>query len=77
MALWAVLLLEYWKRKNATLAYRWDCSDYEDIEVSELGWVASDEGRTPVEHSSLSGEASTPVCCNGPHDSPEPHHGGR
>ncbi|XP_041487790.1 anoctamin-7-like [Microtus oregoni] len=32
MALWAVLFLEYWKRKNATLAYRWDCSDYEDIE---------------------------------------------
>lgn len=44
MALWAVLLLEYWKRKNATLAYRWDCSDYEDIEVSELGWVASVKG---------------------------------
>ncbi|KAL6036764.1 hypothetical protein STEG23_014998 [Scotinomys teguina] len=34
MALWAVLLLEYWKRKSATLAYRWDCSDYEDIEVA-------------------------------------------
>ncbi|XP_045701803.1 anoctamin-7 isoform X3 [Phyllostomus hastatus] len=32
MALWAVLLLEYWKRKSATLAYRWGCSDYEDIE---------------------------------------------
>uniref|UniRef100_G1RU35 Anoctamin n=1 Tax=Nomascus leucogenys TaxID=61853 RepID=G1RU35_NOMLE len=32
IALWAVLLLEYWKRKNATLAYRWDCSDYQDIE---------------------------------------------
>ncbi|XP_035162246.3 anoctamin-7 isoform X6 [Callithrix jacchus] len=32
MALWAVLFLEYWKRKSATLAYRWDCSDYEDIE---------------------------------------------
>ncbi|XP_054965290.2 anoctamin-7 isoform X1 [Pan paniscus] len=32
MALWAVLLLEYWKRKSATLAYRWDCSDYEDTE---------------------------------------------
>lgn len=46
MALWAVLLLEYWKRKNATLAYRWDCSDYEDIEVSELGWVASGKGHT-------------------------------
>lgn len=46
MALWAVLLLEYWKRKNATLAYRWDCSDYEDIEVSGLGWVASGKGHT-------------------------------
>lgn len=33
MALWAVLLLEYWKRQSATLAYRWGCSDYEDIEV--------------------------------------------
>ncbi|XP_064143448.1 anoctamin-7 [Loxodonta africana] len=32
MALWAVLLLEYWKRKSATLAYRWGCSDYEDME---------------------------------------------
>ncbi|XP_053072062.1 anoctamin-7 isoform X2 [Acinonyx jubatus] len=32
MALWAVLLLEYWKRQSATLAYRWGCSDYEDIE---------------------------------------------
>ncbi|XP_075385637.1 anoctamin-7 [Tenrec ecaudatus] len=32
MALWAVLLLEYWKRRGATLAYRWGCSDYEDIE---------------------------------------------
>ncbi|XP_059559845.1 anoctamin-7 isoform X4 [Myotis daubentonii] len=32
MALWAVLLLEYWKRKSATLAYRWGCFDYEDIE---------------------------------------------
>lgn len=33
MALWAVLLLEHWKRTSATLAYRWGCSDYEDIEV--------------------------------------------
>lgn len=48
MALWAVLLLEYWKRKNATLAYRWDCSDYEDIEVSEVGWVASGKGHAPL-----------------------------
>lgn len=47
MALWAVLLLEYWKRKSATLAYRWDCSDYEDIEVSHPRWtmVTPGEGR--------------------------------
>nr|XP_019567227.1 PREDICTED: anoctamin-7 [Rhinolophus sinicus] len=32
VALWAVLFLEYWKRKSATLAYRWGCSDFEDIE---------------------------------------------
>lgn len=34
VALWAVLFLEYWKRKSATLAYRWGCSDFEDIEVA-------------------------------------------
>nr|XP_060623941.1 anoctamin-7 [Anolis sagrei ordinatus] len=32
MSLWAVTFLEYWKRMNATLNYRWDCSDFEDIE---------------------------------------------
>nr|XP_028586804.1 anoctamin-7 [Podarcis muralis]XP_028586805.1 anoctamin-7 [Podarcis muralis] len=32
MSLWAVTFLEYWKRLNATLTYRWDCSDFEDIE---------------------------------------------
>uniref|UniRef100_A0ABM5G2X5 Anoctamin n=1 Tax=Pogona vitticeps TaxID=103695 RepID=A0ABM5G2X5_9SAUR len=32
MALWSVTFLEYWKRKNATLTYRWDCYDFEDIE---------------------------------------------
>lgn len=37
MSLWAVTFLEYWKRMNATLTYRWDCSDFEDIEVLALG----------------------------------------
>ncbi|XP_061492649.1 anoctamin-7 [Rhineura floridana] len=32
MSLWAVTFLEYWKRMNATLTHRWDCSDFEDIE---------------------------------------------
>lgn len=36
MSLWAVTFLEYWKRMNATLTYRWDCSDFEDIEVLNL-----------------------------------------
>ncbi|KAH0623974.1 hypothetical protein JD844_007205 [Phrynosoma platyrhinos] len=34
MSLWAVTFLEYWKRVNATLTYRWDCSDFEDIEIA-------------------------------------------
>uniref|UniRef100_A0A8D2L385 Anoctamin n=1 Tax=Varanus komodoensis TaxID=61221 RepID=A0A8D2L385_VARKO len=32
MALWAVTFLEYWKRMNATLTHRWDCSDFKDTE---------------------------------------------
>ncbi|XP_054839763.1 anoctamin-7 [Eublepharis macularius] len=32
MSLWAVTFLEYWKRMNATLTYRWDCSEFDDIE---------------------------------------------
>ncbi|KAK1162701.1 hypothetical protein AOXY_G17613 [Acipenser oxyrinchus oxyrinchus] len=32
MALWAVTFLEYWKRTNAILAHRWDCSEFEEIE---------------------------------------------
>eukprot|EP00069_Balaena_mysticetus_P022300 bmy_14205T0 len=32
MALWAMPLREYWERKSSTLACRWGCSDYEDIE---------------------------------------------
>ncbi|XP_031422222.1 anoctamin-7 isoform X1 [Clupea harengus] len=32
MSLWAVTFLEYWKRKNATLAHHWDCMDYHEEE---------------------------------------------
>ncbi|XP_020513581.2 anoctamin-7 [Labrus bergylta] len=32
MSLWAVTFLEYWKRTCSTLAHRWDCSQFEDIE---------------------------------------------
>ncbi|XP_066088737.1 anoctamin-7 isoform X2 [Saccopteryx bilineata] len=51
MALWAVLLLEYWKRKSATLAYRWGCSDYEDIEERprpQFAALAPTTARNPI-----------------------------
>ncbi|XP_039611532.1 anoctamin-7 isoform X2 [Polypterus senegalus] len=32
MSFWAVTFLEYWKRKNATLAHHWDCMDFQENE---------------------------------------------
>lgn len=32
MSLWAVAFLEYWKRTNAVLAHRWDCSNFEETD---------------------------------------------
>ncbi|XP_057304531.1 anoctamin-7-like isoform X4 [Hydractinia symbiolongicarpus] len=29
VSFWAVFFLEFWKRKEVTLAYQWDCLDYE------------------------------------------------
>ncbi|XP_016321973.1 anoctamin-7-like [Sinocyclocheilus anshuiensis] len=41
MSLWAVTFLEYWKRKNATLAHHWDCMDFhEDEEPPRPEFVA-------------------------------------
>lgn len=34
MSFWAVSFLEYWKRKNATLAHHWDCMDFQEEEAS-------------------------------------------
>ncbi|XP_015268066.1 PREDICTED: anoctamin-7 [Gekko japonicus] len=33
MSFWAVAFLEYWKRKNATLAHHWDCLDFQEEEA--------------------------------------------
>lgn len=33
MSLWAITFLEYWKRTCSSLSHRWDCSDFQDIEV--------------------------------------------
>ncbi|KAI5095678.1 anoctamin-7 [Silurus meridionalis] len=30
MSFWAVTFLEFWKRKNATLAHHWDCMDFHE-----------------------------------------------
>ncbi|KAK3743463.1 hypothetical protein RRG08_011307 [Elysia crispata] len=32
VSFWAVTFLEYWKRKNASLAHHWDCSNFEEEE---------------------------------------------
>ena len=32
----AVTFLEYWKRKNASLAHHWDTLEYEEEEVTSL-----------------------------------------
>lgn len=36
MSFWAVTFLEYWKRRNATLAHHWDCMDFQEEEASVL-----------------------------------------
>lgn len=36
MSLWAVTFLEYWKRTSSILSHRWDCSEFEEIEVKKL-----------------------------------------
>lgn len=33
ISLWAVTFHEHWKRCCAAQAHRWDCSDFEEIEV--------------------------------------------
>ncbi|KAK6640619.1 hypothetical protein RUM44_012315 [Polyplax serrata] len=32
ISFWAVSFLEYWKRKCATIAYQWDCTDFQGVE---------------------------------------------
>ena len=36
IALWAILLLEFWKRRNAELAQRWGVLHFEDEEVVRI-----------------------------------------
>ncbi|XP_065655307.1 anoctamin-7 isoform X3 [Hydra vulgaris] len=41
VSFWAVFFLEFWKRKEITLAYYWDCLDYEsEVEKPRPSYVA-------------------------------------
>ncbi|GCC33869.1 hypothetical protein chiPu_0012340 [Chiloscyllium punctatum] len=51
MSLWAVSFLEYWKRKRAIMAHRWDCLDFEETEERprpEFTVVAPMTTRNPI-----------------------------
>ncbi|KAK2192818.1 hypothetical protein NP493_22g05054 [Ridgeia piscesae] len=41
VSFWAVTFLEYWKRKNASLAHHWDCLDFEEEEETPRPEYAS------------------------------------
>ncbi|KAJ8371019.1 hypothetical protein SKAU_G00110470 [Synaphobranchus kaupii] len=46
MSFWAVTFLEYWKRKNATLAHHWDCMDFHEEESEiEKAWRKQERPR--------------------------------
>lgn len=84
MSLWAVLFLEFWKRTNASLAHRWDCSEFEDIEVGSnpLQYIPKLYGQKPPVASdafspSFPGAAPAPVHCHGSHDNNKPYNWGR
>ncbi|XP_069474206.1 anoctamin-7 isoform X2 [Ambystoma mexicanum] len=51
MSLWAVTFLEYWKRTNAVLVYRWDCFEFAYIEERprpEFAAMAPTTIRNPI-----------------------------
>jgi len=51
MSFWAVTFLEYWKRKNASLAHHWDCLDFQEEEERprpEYAAMAPSMERNPI-----------------------------
>ncbi|CAL8079900.1 unnamed protein product [Calicophoron daubneyi] len=51
MVVWGVTFLEYWKRKNAKLAHRWDVLDYEIEEERprpQYSALCSDYAKNPI-----------------------------
>ncbi|KAM9085042.1 LOW QUALITY PROTEIN: anoctamin-7 [Megaptera novaeangliae] len=60
MALWAMPLREFWERKSSTLACRWGCSDYEDIEERPRPQSAASAPTTAVNPIAGEGEPYFP-----------------
>ncbi|XP_038673116.1 anoctamin-7-like [Scyliorhinus canicula] len=51
MSLWAVTFLEFWKRKSATMAYKWDCFNFDETEErpsAEFAAVAPMVMKNPI-----------------------------
>ncbi|XP_064079852.1 anoctamin-7-like isoform X2 [Macrobrachium nipponense] len=51
VSFWAVSFLEYWKRKSASLAHHWDCTDFQEEEERprpEFAAKAPCEERNPI-----------------------------
>uniref|UniRef100_A0A7N4P3N4 Anoctamin n=1 Tax=Sarcophilus harrisii TaxID=9305 RepID=A0A7N4P3N4_SARHA len=51
MSFWAMAFLEHWRRKNATLAHHWDCSDFQEEEERprpEFAAMAPQMAQNPV-----------------------------
>ncbi|CAD5118244.1 DgyrCDS6968 [Dimorphilus gyrociliatus] len=48
MCLWGTLFLEFWKRKNAELAYRWDVDYFEETEPDRPQFQGTQKKRDPV-----------------------------
>ena len=39
ISIWAALFLEYWKRYQSVLAFKWDCTDFEEEEPTRPEFV--------------------------------------
>ena len=48
IALWATMFLEYWKRENATLAYRWSTLEFEKNEPDRPDFKPTNARKSPI-----------------------------
>ena len=48
VSIWSTFFLEFWKRKNARLAYRWSVTEIERDELPRPDWIANSFRKSPV-----------------------------